>query len=90
MIKITLTLISFQGREALPTPLALASPERSAVDEQSFKVHTFTFISKFAFTFTFIFANTFEFIFSFQMATNYLKAQFAMPHHTVRFLEDKN
>ena len=27
-----------QGREALPTPLALASPERSAVDEQSFKV----------------------------------------------------
>ena len=27
-----------QGREALPTPLALASPERSDVDEQSFKV----------------------------------------------------
>ena len=27
-----------QGREALPIPMALASPERSSVDEQSFKV----------------------------------------------------
>ena len=30
--------LPLQGREALPIPLALASPERSAVDEQSFKV----------------------------------------------------
>merc|ERR1719431_2277976 len=45
--------------EALPTPLALASPERSTEDHKTF-----------------------------QMATNYLKAQFAMPHHTVPTLED--
>ena len=29
---------TYQGREALPIPMALASPERSSVDEQSFKV----------------------------------------------------
>ena len=32
---------TYQGREALPIPMALASPERSSVDEQSFKVFQF-------------------------------------------------
>ena len=51
--------IMMESREAKPLALALASPERSSVDEQQFV-----------------------------MAANYLKHQFAIPHHLVPSYQD--
>ena len=59
--------------ETLPTPLALASPERSSIDMDSFKVSPVTLDRHQP---------------PLQMATNYLKAQFSLPHHTVPSLGD--
>ena len=75
--------------EPLPSPLALASPERSSMDLEHYKVsrsrgrgRTRGKSRSRGRSRTRMFCHVCP-----QMATNYLKAQFAIPHHTVPSLQ---